>query len=303
MNLHKRLENSHDLLEMCILFQLQDTDLDDIVVPHLLLSQWKTLNISRNSLTNISKLVSAMIQKQTIRALWLEGNNLSSGFDLANLLDASPCLQVLSLNHNCLTDVGVAQLASVSRCSLRELWLDSNGLTSAAGPSIGKILSSWSSLQQMYLNGNRIGDEGFNCMIWALTSSHCNLEVLSLNRNEITDVSMQALADAMYCSKLKLETVWLANNYISVIGVDTLARGVKLGLSSCNQIYLPANPLIERDNILMALGALADILELRHSKWMKIVLVMLHCSRTVTIRYKLPPDIVRRIATVLNPKI
>ena len=81
-------------------------------------------------------------------------------------------------------------------------------------------------LQILYLDGNRIGDEGATCLAEALQSNLCNLKELKLQKNNISDKGAKILAQALRENN-SLETIDLKYNNIGHEGASCLMEALE----------------------------------------------------------------------------
>jgi len=82
-------------------------------------------------------------------------------------------LEKLDLQKNCIADIGAVKLASLlkdTNCNIKVLALQDNIIGNLGARSIAKALSINHTLEAVYLDGNRISEEGWD----AFTSILCN---------------------------------------------------------------------------------------------------------------------------------
>lgn len=82
-------------------------------------------------------------------------------------------LEKLDLQKNCISDIGAVKLASLlkdTNCSIKVLELQDNTISNLGARSTAKALSINHTLEAVYLDGNRISEEGWD----AFSSILCN---------------------------------------------------------------------------------------------------------------------------------
>lgn len=113
---------------------------------------------------------------------------------------------------------------------LSKLVLSSNLLTSHSASHLSSTLSASSSLTELRLASNPIGDSGFTALIRALMnpdgSGSKRLKILDVEECGLGDDSAEALGSMLVSSRnVELEDVYLGRNKITAVGAKALSRG------------------------------------------------------------------------------
>jgi len=140
---------------------------------------------------------------------------------------------VTELNVNG-TEIGDKGLISLSKSfekisTLRSLDLRWNGIgRKGIGPLALSLLkdNKDNALQILYLDGNRIGDEGAACLAEVLQSNLCNLKQLKLQKSNISDKGAEILAESLR-ENTSLETIDLKYNNIGHKGASCLMEALE----------------------------------------------------------------------------
>lgn len=187
-------------------------------------SKLTTWYIAGNHLdaAGIAPVCDAMANNRQVHALWLKRNPLRpQGTKLvAEMLEKNTYLQVLDLVNCGILDEGVGHLVkggAFSHCSLRHLYLNSNGITEVGARSIATALShnNKEGLISLFLACNRLGDEGA-LIIAEVLRVNKRLTRLSLASNHIGPVGVKAVADALSQSPLELLDLGFARSTTAV---------------------------------------------------------------------------------------
>ena len=158
------------------------------------------------------------------------GNKGAAALSDALLETRSP-VTVLNVNGTEIGDKGVICLSKSFEKISTLRWLDlrwnrigSKGI----GPLTLSLLkdNKDNALQILYLDGNRIGDEGATCLAEALQSNLCNLKKLKLQKNNISDKGAKILAEALR-ENTSLETIDLKYNNIGHEGASCLMEALE----------------------------------------------------------------------------
>nr|XP_006005015.1 PREDICTED: ribonuclease inhibitor-like [Latimeria chalumnae] len=113
----------------------------------------------------------------------------------------------LNLNGNKLGDSGVESLSAGLRdpnCKLQKLVLEGCGLTDGCCWDLSSILSTNSSLTELNLNGNKLGDSGVESLCNGLSDPNCKLQKLGVSDNDLSP-EMKAELREISKSKPRLE--------------------------------------------------------------------------------------------------
>ncbi|XP_051865143.1 NACHT, LRR and PYD domains-containing protein 3-like isoform X2 [Pristis pectinata] len=108
--------------------------------------------------------------------------------------------QDLGLGNNQLRDSGVQLLSSVLKntgCMIQKLRLNCNGLTASCAEDLACALSINSSLTELDMSGNHLGDSGVIQLSEALRNTDCKIQKLDLQDSRLTDSCTEDLASAL----------------------------------------------------------------------------------------------------------
>jgi diketogulonate reductase-like aldo/keto reductase len=138
--------------------------------------------------SGIAQLADAVGVSQRVRNLWLKRNpiGVTGAEDLARALRLNSKLRTLDLTNTMLGNDGLAVLSSAitDHASLECVYLGANGITADGAKHLGKLLSTNNVLVRLFLDCNRLGDEGVSALL--LGGGGC-LTTLSLSSNAISD--------------------------------------------------------------------------------------------------------------------
>ncbi|XP_053542034.1 NACHT, LRR and PYD domains-containing protein 12 isoform X2 [Ictalurus punctatus] len=184
----------------------------------------RSLDLSENDLQDLGvKQLAYELDKPTCK---LEELRLSScgfterGFSaLASALTLNPtCLRELDLSKNFPGKTAMEQLCAAVRqstCTLQTLCMDQCGLGSEICASLAKTLSQSSSLTELSLRNNELGDEGVRMLFSGLQSGRCSLKILRLANCSLTNSICEFLAPALSSSTTGLSELDLSGNSFS----------------------------------------------------------------------------------------
>ncbi|CAG9328452.1 unnamed protein product [Blepharisma stoltei] len=166
--------------------------------------QSKKIDLTAMGLDDLDALtvaISIFKRSDEIETIYLGSNSIGDeGLDaIANSLSKHPELKHLYLGSNLFRESGLNAIANVmpdlinlQTLSLGGAQIDDNLCTSLASSLMAMESCS---LRYLFLNGNRIGDEGLLSLIVALTSEKFHLETLHLGDNEFTSSGLKILAE------------------------------------------------------------------------------------------------------------
>jgi uncharacterized protein (DUF924 family)/Ran GTPase-activating protein (RanGAP) involved in mRNA processing and transport len=148
---------------------------------------------------SVAPLCDAISAAPGVDGLWLKRNPLGpAGAEPVARSIRQGALETLDLVNTGLLDAGAAQVIDALRdnASLRHLYLGTNGLTAAVGPALGRYLAEVDRLHSLFVDCNRLGDEGVAALAEGLAHSR-TLRRLSLASNRIGPAGVRALAEAL----------------------------------------------------------------------------------------------------------
>ena len=129
----------------------------------------RTFYLAGNGITAKSSqpIAAALLHARSLESLWLKMNPISTGaYHFGALAAASPTLVLLDLFNAGLLDAGLAALAEGLSGGglqlappLQHLYLNVNGLTAEAMPSLLQIVSSLPKLESLFIGENQLGDD------------------------------------------------------------------------------------------------------------------------------------------------
>ncbi|XP_072133528.1 uncharacterized protein [Mobula birostris] len=181
--------------------------------------------------------------------------------------------QELSLGWNKLEDSGVKLVSAALRkpeCKIQKLWLRNVGLTDSGAEDLASALRTNSSLTELNLSANKLGDSGVKRVSAALRNPKCKLQKLwlsdvgltangakdlistlstnrslkelSLNDNKLGDSGVKLLSAALRDSECNIQKLWLRNVGLTDSGVEDLASALSTN-PSLTELNLSANEL------------------------------------------------------------
>ncbi|XP_072133414.1 uncharacterized protein [Mobula birostris] len=170
--------------------------------------------------------------------------------------------QELSLGRNELGDSGVKPVSAALRnpeCKIQKLGLDNVGLTDSGAKDLISALSTNSSLTELDLGANKLGDSGVKPVSEALRNPECkiqklwlydvgltangakdlistlstnrSLKELSLNDNKLGDSGVKLVSAALRNPECKIQKLWLWNVGLTVSGAEDLSPAISTNRS------------------------------------------------------------------------
>ncbi|XP_072893221.1 NACHT, LRR and PYD domains-containing protein 3-like [Hemitrygon akajei] len=196
------------------------------------------------------KLVSAALRNPEckIQKLWVEKVGLtdSGAEDLVSALSTNPSLTELYLSVNKLGVSGVKLVSAALRnpeCKIQRLWLARVGLTDSGAEDLASALSTNTSLTDLDLSGNKLGDSGVKLVSAALRNPECKIQRLWLNNVGLTDSGAEDLVSALSTNP-SLTGLDLESNSLTDRSVPALRRLIPT-LPSLELILLYGNRFSE----------------------------------------------------------
>ncbi|XP_078276217.1 uncharacterized protein LOC144605049 [Rhinoraja longicauda] len=209
-------------------------------------SLWQ-LDLSWNELGDSGvKLVSAALGNPDCKIQRLGLNHVgltySGAKDLASALSTNPSLMQLDLSLNKLGDSGVKLVSAALRnpdCKIQRLELLTVGLTDSGAEDLVSALSTNTSLMELELSGNKLGDSGVKLVFAALRNPDCKIQRLGLNGVGLTDSGAEDIVSAL-STNTSLTELHLGYNALTDRTVPALRR-LKLTLPRLERIWLQKN--------------------------------------------------------------
>ncbi|XP_077629512.1 ribonuclease inhibitor [Crocuta crocuta] len=148
--------------------------------------------------------------------------------DIRSALQANPSLTELSLCTNELGDAGVRLLLQGLQspgCKIQKLSLRNCSLTDTGCEVLPDVLCSLSTLRELQLSDNPLGDAGLQLLCKGLLDPQCHLEKLQLEYCNLTAASCEPLAAALRAQR-HFKELAVSNNDIGEAGVRALCQGL-----------------------------------------------------------------------------
>ncbi|XP_059816496.1 NACHT, LRR and PYD domains-containing protein 3-like [Hypanus sabinus] len=195
------------------------------------LHKCQELRLGRNDLGDSGvKLVSAALRNPEckIQILWLGDVGLtdSGAEDLVSALSTNPSLTGLSLSYNKLGDSGVKLVSAALRnpeCKIQKLELYDVGLTGSGAEDLVSALSTNTSLTELDLSDNKLGDSGVKLVSAALRNPECKIQRLGLSHVGLTDSGAEDLVSALSTNP-SLTELYLGSNSLTNRSIPALRR-------------------------------------------------------------------------------
>uniref|UniRef100_UPI00398ED40E NACHT, LRR and PYD domains-containing protein 3-like n=1 Tax=Pristiophorus japonicus TaxID=55135 RepID=UPI00398ED40E len=157
--------------------------------------------------------------------------------------------KVLRLRGNNLTDKGVKLLSAILRradCKIQTLDLCSNGISHTDGQHLAKGLEGNSSLTQLYLSKNTLGDTGVKDLCVALNSPHCKIQTLELCDNLIRGRVVDQLTSILSHNR-SLTCLKLNNNKLGELRLKLLSATLSQQGCPIHTLELEGNGITDTD--------------------------------------------------------
>ncbi|CAF3729489.1 unnamed protein product [Rotaria sp. Silwood1] len=192
------------------------------LIDHIAQCEQRLMKLNEKKLTDRDLFIvvqHAMINKPC-EVLDLQSNEITSqGITiLADALRTNTTLKTLLLDNNHLSDLGVSYLANAlatNNATLKTLELERNGIMDEGASSLAQMLQTNSTLTNLYLSANQIGDRGVQLLANAIADHNTSLKELILDNNPlVTDTSVQSLIHMLKHNR-SLQTLRLWNCQLS----------------------------------------------------------------------------------------
>jgi Ran GTPase-activating protein (RanGAP) involved in mRNA processing and transport len=144
------------------------------------------------------------------------------------------------------------------QCTILDL--TGNDITSEGAILLADALNNNSTLKELILYNNRIGDKGVRALALELSINNSTLKTLNLGFNDITDDGAQHLAQMLKTNRT-LTHLWLQQNHIGDRGIQLLAGVLARQNWSLQFLNLFSNKFSSD----LSVTALIDMLQLNQS--------------------------------------
>ncbi|XP_072891776.1 NACHT, LRR and PYD domains-containing protein 12-like [Hemitrygon akajei] len=155
--------------------------------------------------------------------------------------------QELRLGQNKLGDSGVKLVSAALRnpeCKIQKLWLHNVGLTDSGAEDITTALSTNSSLMELNLSGNKLGDSGVKLVSDALRNPECKIQKLGLRDVGLSDSSADDLIFALSTNPSLME-LDLSVNKLGDSGVKLVSAALRNPECKIQRLWLGMNQFSE----------------------------------------------------------
>ncbi|XP_078515235.1 NACHT, LRR and PYD domains-containing protein 12-like [Lissotriton helveticus] len=193
-------------------------------------SEVKTISLNNIGMRpeDVRTLMQVLMKCSTLRLVKCSLTD-SSCEDLASVLKTNPSLKHLKLNGNKLGDSGAKKLCEGLKhpeCKLQELRLEECSLTASCCKDLTSVLKTNTSLTELDLGGNELGDSGVKKLCEGIKHPGCKLKTLGLQRCSLTDSCCGDLASVLRTST-SLQELWLNENDMGHCGLKALCGGLR----------------------------------------------------------------------------
>ena len=211
------------------------------------------------------ELATKLHSNNVLQQLWLRGNQLNTAgaMFISNSLKCMSTLQVLDLSFNSIGYQSADNVVAViySNPTLKQLWLDGNGLLDTGVVQICRALKHVSKLRILSLCSNGISDDSAEELSAAISSNDL-LEDLLLGNNNLQSVGICKIVHSLN-NVVRLRKLDLFHNGVTKEVTDELA----VTISNCytlQELYLS-------DNMLGTIGALKIFESLKHKSKLQVL--------------------------------
>lgn len=139
-------------------------------------------------------------------------------------------------------NIVISQAINNQQCTI--LRFKSNNITSTVASVLADALRNNTTLEQLSLWDNQVGDIGVIVLSDALRNNSSALKRLDLSQNGITDEGAEYLAQMLKINKI-LIYLTLSNNEISNQGLQSLASALQNDNNTLQRLSLTGNRLVD----------------------------------------------------------
>ncbi|KFV44983.1 Ribonuclease inhibitor [Tyto alba] len=205
----------------------------------------KELNVADNKLgtAGVKVLCQGMMNPNCkLQKLQLEYCELTADImeALGSALQSNPTLKELSLSNNTLGDTAIKQLCQAlveTSCNIELLHLENCGITSDSCREMSRVLSNKSSLIDLIMGDNKIGDSGMALLCEGLMHPNCKIRKLWLWDCDITSASCEGLS-RLISTKETLTEMSLTDNNLRDSGMEMLCEALKDPRSKLQELWI-----------------------------------------------------------------
>jgi Ran GTPase-activating protein (RanGAP) involved in mRNA processing and transport len=180
-----------------------------------------------------------------VESLILDSNELNDTtiHPLSNALLHNTTLKSLSLSNNfAITNAGwVIFSTSLRGIMLEKLSICGNLIVNIGITVIAESLENNSSLRELCLSDNLIGEDGVSALCTVLQHPNSVLEKLDIYDNSIGDIGVTAISTILRHPNSTLEKLDISKNYIGDIGMNALTDAL-LNNSMLKELLIEENP-------------------------------------------------------------
>ena len=222
------------------------------------------LNLNKHQLIDgdMEIVATQVLNHKQCQELWLNNNQITvvGASILADALRTNSTLESLFLSYNWIADDGAlffAQNLSLNKSILKVLGLQCTGITDDGTRYLAGMLKKNTTLQELWLSNNEIGDEGVAALGDALAYHNTSLTYLSLDTNKsISDRSVDSIIH-MLTYNPSLEKLDMRNCQLSEAGTARL-RLVPRSTKGFDLVLDDQTEIVEKDQQRLELLNISD---------------------------------------------
>ncbi|XP_054828523.1 ribonuclease inhibitor isoform X2 [Eublepharis macularius] len=217
-------------LDDCSLLSSHCEDLSSVLSANQNLTELK-LNNNELGDSGLEKLCKGLMNPSCkLQKLWLQNCNLTKACceNLRSVLSTKPSLAELHLGDNRLGTSGVNVLCQGlldPNCQLQKLQLEYCELSARNTEALSAALRTKTSLNELNLSNNKLGDAAVKQLCEGVLDANCNLQSLQLENCRITASSCGDLGTVL-STKPSLKELCIGENKIGDAGAAHLCKGL-----------------------------------------------------------------------------
>ncbi|XP_027282656.1 NACHT, LRR and PYD domains-containing protein 1a isoform X5 [Cricetulus griseus] len=189
---HTPVDMEHPEFQTGVMYMVVQTDVDLMVVTFCIKFCCRVKRLQMNASGQQRKISKS---PKIVLSRWTPMTNASWQV-LFSMLEFTGSLEELDLSGNPLSNSALQSLCRTLRCPgchLKTLWLLNCGLTSRHCEDLTSVLWASSSLTELDLQLNDLGDHGVRLLCEGLRNPACNLRILRLDQDPLSDQVMMEL--------------------------------------------------------------------------------------------------------------